>query len=156
MTTTPTNIVEAAKTVILGQFNGAFARFQVAAFGDLQRAGLNPAVAHKVAFDYGSDIGNALKTADGKSKFATTVAKAKENKSSLKISANAKGVNNSRTMSLVRAAQQMSDLFDENLFASRQLPTLSKELAEYVKECQQWADEQKMEWNGKPYPAEQD
>lgn len=145
MSTTATQ----TQAVIIGQFNGAFSRFQVAAYGDLKRAGLQPHIAHKIAFDYGSDIGSALvSNTDKKSTFATAVAKAKENKATLKISASMRNTNNSRTMSVVRACQQIADLFDENLFATRQLPQLSKELQEYVDECASWAKDREFVYDG--------
>jgi hypothetical protein len=122
-------------SVNLGQFNGAFSRFQTSAYGDLVRGGVEKPVAHKVAFDYGSDLGTAMKMPGT---FATAIGKAKENKATLKIGASVKGTNNTRTMSVIRASQQMSGLFEENLFLSRSMPKLAKELQDYLDECAEW------------------
>ena len=139
MATQAKNVVAPAKLVVtLGKFEGAFGKFQTSAYGDLVRGGIAKPIAHKVAFDYGSDIGTAMKL-DGK--FASAIGKAKENKSTLKIGATIKNTNNSRTMSVIRAAQQMSDLFDENLFSSRKMPTLSETLVEYLDDCKKWVAE---------------
>ncbi len=129
------NKSESILSVQLGQFTGMLAKIQTAAYGDLVRAGLEKPFAHKIAFDYASDLGNAMK-ADGK--FASQVGKAREGKSTLKLSASAKSVTVSRTMSIVRAAQQTADLFDEGLFKSRKMPALADNLAEYVADCAEW------------------
>ena len=78
--TLPTSANEQAtnKPVVIrcGDFSGAFSRFQVACYGDLKLAGFSAEVSHKVAFDYGSDIGNAIRNAsdDG---LASKIGKAK-------------------------------------------------------------------------------
>ena len=77
--TLPTSANEQTKPVVIrcGDFSGAFSRFQVACFGDLRLAGFSAEVSHKVAFDYGSDIGNAIRNAtdDG---LASKIGKAKK------------------------------------------------------------------------------
>jgi hypothetical protein len=133
-------------TVNLGQFSGMLAKIQTSAYGDLVRAGIEKPIAHKVAFDYASDLGNAMK-ADGK--FASQVGKAREGRSTLKLTAAAKSVTVSRTMSIIRAAQQTADLFDEGLFKTRQMPTLSDNLAEYLADCQEWTQGKSFVEDGK-------
>lgn len=128
---------EAIRTVNLGQFSGMLAKIQTSAYGDMVRAGIAKPIAHKVAFDYASDLGNAMKS-DGK--FASAVGKAREGRSTLKLTAAAKSVTVSRTMSIIRAAQQTADLFDEGLFKTRQLPELSENLAEYLTDCEDWTN----------------
>lgn len=138
-TTTPETTT--SKAIVLGRFNGAFAQFQVSCFFDLKAAGLEAKIAHKCAFDYGSDIGNAIRNADDS--LATKIGKAKKNGDS-RISLSGGGMTRtSRTMSLYRVAQQLDGLYSEGLLKSRHLEvdTLSKPLREYLTDCETWVSE---------------
>lgn len=134
---------EPVKTVILGKFQGAFGGFQQSAFVDLKAAGFTPEVAHKVAFDYGSDIGNAIRNAKDDS-LATKVAKAKKGGESRITLSGGGSVQTSRAMSLIRLCQQLANLKKEALINTLQVDEdrLDKNLVEYLDDCQTWASEQ--------------
>jgi len=142
--TLPTSEQATNKPVVIrcGDFSGAFSRFQVACFGDLRLAGFTPAVSHKVAFDYGSDIGNAIRNAtdDG---LASKIGKAKKDGESRITISGGGTTKTSRAMSLYRLVQQVDSLFREGLIASRKLTTeqLAENLQEYIEDCETWASE---------------
>lgn len=137
-TTTPTQ----SKAIVVGRFNGAFAPFQVSCFYDLKAAGINPMVAHKLAFDYGSDIGNAIRNAKDEA-LASKIGKAKSNGESRITLSGGGTTKQSRTMSIYRVVQQLDGLYREKLLTSRELDTdtLSKDLREYLDECEVWVSE---------------
>ena len=138
--------VAASKAIVIGKFPGAFGNFQSSAFYDLKAAGLKEVICHKVAFDYGSDLGNAIRNAkdDG---LSSKVAKAKTN-GDARISISGGGVTKtSRAMSLIRLAQQLDGLYKEKLVKSRHideenLTTGEGSLSEYLQECDEWATAQ--------------
>ncbi len=140
-----------SKPIKLGEFNGAFGKFQYSAFGDLKRAGFAPEVSHKVAMDYGSNIGDAMKNGDDES-FRNKIGKAKDTgESSIKISASGLTLT-SRAMSVLRAVQVIEGLHKEGLLASRKVSTDSLgekplKLQDYVSDCAKWASEQVWEDN---------
>ena len=142
--TLPTSANEQAKPVVIrcGDFSGAFSRFQVACFGDLRLAGFSAEVSHKVAFDYGSDIGNAIRNAtdDG---LASKIGKAKKDGESRITISGGGTTKTSRAMSVYRTVQQVDGLFREGLIASRKLTTeqLAENLQEYIEDCETWASE---------------
>ena len=142
--TLPTSATEQAKPVVIrcGDFSGAFSRFQVACFGDLRLAGFSAEVSHKVAFDYGSDIGNAIRNAtdDG---LASKIGKAKKDGESRITISGGGTTKTSRAMSLYRLVQQVDSLFREGLINSRKLTTeqLAENLQEYIEDCETWASE---------------
>lgn len=134
------------KAIKLGEFHGAFARFQTSCYYDLIAAGLTEQTSHKIAGDYGSDIGNAIRNAadDG---LTSKIGKAKKN-GDTRISISGGGLTKtSRTMSIYRVAQQLDNLYREGLLASRKLDTetLSKVLREYLDECSEWCAVQTFE-----------
>lgn len=132
---------EAKKTVVLGKFNGALGGFQASAFLDLKAGGFEPEVAHKIAFDYGSDLGNAIRNA-GDDGLASKVAKAKKGGDS-RISVSGGGsTKTSRSMSVIRLCQQLDNLYKENLLPSRKVEAMSETLTEYITDCEAWASEQ--------------
>ena len=137
--TLETPSVETVKPIILGKFGGAFSNFQISCFWDLKAAKLSAEVAHKIAFDYGSDIGNAFKSGDAE--LTSKVAKAKKDGSAKSKIAGGGSTRTSRTMSVYRAVQQIDSLYTEGLLASRELnvDTLTKQLREYIAECEEWA-----------------
>ena len=125
------------KAIKVGQFNGALCRFQVSAFGSFRRAGFSPEVSHKMAFDFGSDLGNLMATdADMNAK----VSKCKKDGTS-EISLTGKSnVITSRTMSVLRVCQVIDSLCSkEKLLSKRLIPELSENLREYVSDCEKWA-----------------
>jgi hypothetical protein len=131
--------VEQVKAIVAGRFNGALSRFQVSAYTDLVHAGLNKGTAHKIASDFGSDLGKLMATDE---KFAATIGKANKNgESRIKLSGGAK-VTTSRAMSIIRVAQVTDGLYMEGLLAERTVPQLSDTLQEYVAESDIWANEQ--------------
>lgn len=134
--------VEAPKAIILGRFPGAFGKFQDAAFVDLKACGLKPEIAHKVAQDYGADIGNAMRNGTD---FGTKVSKAKKDGES-RINLSGKGeTQTSRTMSIIRVCQVIDGLYSkEGLLKSRDVDfeSLNKSLREYLSECETWAKAQ--------------
>ncbi len=142
--TLPETATPQTKTPIkLGEFHGAFAKFQTCAYGELNRAGLPAEVSHKVANDFGSNIGDALRNASD-SDIAAKVAKAKSNGQS-QIKIGAKGfATTSYAMSLIRVVQVIDGLYSEGLLNSRALDTSSlvKQLGEYVAKSKVWASEQ--------------
>lgn len=138
-TTVETAKPEVVKEIILGKFPGAFGQFQGAAFTDLKAAGMDAKVAHKVAQDYGSDIGNAMRNG---TEFGTKVAKAKKT-GDARISLNGKGeTQTSRTMSIIRLCQQTENLYNEGLVKSRHVDfdNMTKTLIEYFESCEQWVE----------------
>jgi hypothetical protein len=133
---TPAIETPAKPTMEAGRFNGTFKTWQQEAFGDLRRAGLSMEVAHKVAQDFGSDMGRLIST--------DASAKAKVGKANgdglAAFSASLKGkVTTSRSMSTIRVCQQIAALYKEGLLETRIAPPLSKILAEYQTECAEWA-----------------
>ena len=130
----------------LGQYKGAFCKLQTSAYGDLVQGGLEKPIAHKVAMDYGSDIGRACAT-DGT--FRTKVNAAKEGKGRLQFKGSSM-VQFTNTMAVIRVAQVIATLADESLVASRELPPLNKELVEYLTKCAEWCNAEQVDENGKP------
>lgn len=126
-----------------GEFSGAFAKFQVSAYYDLKRAGFDTTVAHKVAFDFGSDIGNAIRNADDDA-LAAKVGKAKKDGSGSITLSGGGATTTSRTMSIIRLCQQTYNLHKEGLLKSCkvEMDNLSQNLTEYVEKCELWASEQ--------------
>lgn len=131
--------IEQVKSIIAGRFNGALSAFQKTAYTDLVHAGLSKGAAHKIASDFGSDLGKLMATDE---KFAAKVGKANTSGNSRITLSGGASVATSRAMSTVRVSQQMDMLFKEGLIAERKLPQLSETLTEYVNDSEQWAEEQ--------------
>ena len=147
MDTTTTETPTVKPTIKLAYFNGAFSKFQSSAYGELVRAGLSKQAAHKVANDFGSNIGDAMKNADSNKGIATSVGKAKkEGESRIKISGSGM-TTTSYAMSLIRVVQTVDGLFEEGLLDTREvaISSLSDNLQHYVANCNRWADEQNWE-----------
>lgn len=49
-------------SIVFGVFNGSLAGFATSAYGDMVQFGLKREVAHQVALDYMSDLGNAMRS----------------------------------------------------------------------------------------------
>ena len=127
------------KSVIAGKFNGSLSRFQLGAFNDLIWCKVDRGTAHKIASDFGSDLGRLMST---DAEFAAKVSKADKNGNS-KIALSGGGkVGTTRTMSIVRLSQQMYNLYKEGLISDRELPRMTSSLTEYFNECEEWAKEQ--------------
>ena len=146
-TTTPETTVE-SKAIILGKFKGAFGNFQASAFYDLKASGLKETICHKIAFDFGSDLGNAIRNAKDDS-LGVKVAKAKQNGDARITLSGGGATKTSRAMSLLRLAQQLDSLYKEKLVKSRHIdvdnvPVGEGSLSEYLTECDKWANSQ--EW----------
>lgn len=137
--TTIETFAQTASVIELGKFTGAFRQFQDNCFTDLKVAGIAPTTAHKVCNDLASDIGR-LMSADPD--IAARVSKAKKNgESRMAISAKAE-IQTSRSMSLWRISNEVYKLYKEGLLETRQLPKLSKSLAEYIVDCEAWVSKQ--------------
>jgi len=147
-TQNPPNETQATKPkpITLGEFNGAFGKFQLSAFGDLKRAGFSAEISHKVALDFGSSIGDAMRNGDDES-FRNKVGKAKKDgEASIRISASGM-TRTSKAMSLLRVVQTIEGLNKEELLNTRKvdIKTLSEgknSLQEYLAESGKWASEQ--------------
>ena len=125
-----------------GLFTGAFKNWQSAAFRDLFLGGLSKHVSHKIATDYGSDLGRLMSSEAGKG-FKQKIGKLSGDDGERKVSvAGAANIKASNAMSVIYVAQTLDKLFSENLLASRTMPELATELQEYVESCEDWAAEQ--------------
>jgi len=130
------------KTIRPGHFAGALSRFQVSAFGDLFRGGFSKQVSHKIATDFGSDLGRLMAT---DSEFSSKISKAnKEGESRIKLSGGGK-IKSSYAMSIIRTCQVIDGLYVEGLIEDRKVPVLTEKLSEYVETCKTWASEQNWE-----------
>lgn len=128
-----------------GVFSGVFKNWQVAAFRDLFLGGLSKHVSHKIATDYGSDLGRLMSSEAGKS-FKQKIGKLAGDDGERKISvAGAANIKASNAMSVIYVAQTLDKLFSENLLASRTMPELATELQDYIESCQEWSGEQTWE-----------
>lgn len=135
--------VKERKPIRCGDFQGAFGKFQLSAFGELNRAGFPREVSHKVAMDYGSNIGDAMRNGNDES-FRNKVGKAKKDgQSSIRISASGMTLT-SRAMSLIRVCQVIDGLYEEHLLDTRKIvqDNLSESLTQYVSDSAKWASEQ--------------
>ena len=144
---TATDNTTTAPAIVLnpGQFNGALSKFQVAAYGSMVRFGLDKHIAHKVAQDFGADMGNAMRNDD---KFAAKVGKAKKDGDSV-IKFSGKGSTlMTNSMSVVRTAQVIEGLADEEIISGS--PVLSQmvwsaNVADYIEDAELWA--KSVEWS---------
>ena len=129
--------------IVIGEFHGAFAPFTRSAYFTLKYAGLDAKIAHKIARDFGSDIGNALANAkDGD--LAAKVSKAKKDGTSdLKLSAKGSTAT-SPAMRVIRVCQVIDGLYMEALIASRkvELEVFTPELQDTIVQAGKWASEQ--------------
>ena len=131
------------RPIVLGEFHGAFSRFQTTAYGDLKRAGIASEVSHKVASDFGADIGNAIRNAEDDSLTAKVGKAKKDGEARIRLSGS--GITRTKgSMSLIRLVQVTDGLFDETLVSTRKVDTsnLGKSLTAYFNECVEWAKSQ--------------
>ena len=136
-TKTPTVKVEGIKA---GLFNGLLKNWQQTAWTDMVHAGIDKRLAHKIASDYGADLGRAM-VADGK--FKSKIGKLDDDgQRKIRMAAAPKAIATSNPMSIVYVVQTMDTLFVEELLASRKLPALSIGLQEYLAEQQEWCNGQ--------------
>lgn len=128
-----------SKPIRVGQFNGILAGFQAVVFRDLKYAGLEDKTAHKVAMDYGSQLGLAMRNDEN---IKTEVSKAnKHGMAKLSASFYDRLIMHN-AMSIYRVVQTIADLkAKETLISGYEvfgvLP-LAKRLNDYVKECELW------------------
>ncbi|SRR6266516_2228103 len=132
--------------IVLGRFSGMLAGFQVVVFRDLKFAGFNAKAAHKIAIDYGSQLGLAMRNDEN---IKTAVGKANKNSGIAKLSASFHDkliLHNA--MAIYRIVQSVEALYKENLVTEYSIVglKLASRLQEYVSECQLWADTQS--WEG--------
>lgn len=148
-TTQTTDTAVTRQAIKPGRFSGMLGALQVAAYGEFKRHGMTSHIAHKVAMDYGSDLGNAMKHKD--SDFNSKVSKAnKEGARGFKITGKTPGVTESRAMSLKVITQHLDALFDEGKNSTRLLVNrplleehnLNETLQEYLSDCEVWANSQ--------------
>jgi hypothetical protein len=127
------------QSIRCGHFTGMLGRFQLNAYNTLIACDVSHKVAHKISVDYGSDLGRLMASdAD----VASKVGKANDKgESRLSIKGSGK-IATKYSMSIVRLAQQMHDLYKEGLLAERDLPLTGKNLQDYLAVCQAWADVQ--------------
>jgi hypothetical protein len=136
--TTPAKTIVA---IVAGKFTGMLANFQVAAFGSLRKVGFSKEVAHKIASDYSSDLGNAMRSND---EFAAKVGKAKKDGDSV-IKLSGKGSTlMTNAMGAIRVAQVIESLDKEGLLCSAKLQPgdFAENIGDYIADCEQWATEQ--------------
>lgn len=141
-TTVPTN-TQAPKEVKLlktGYFSGMLAGFQVVVFRDLKYAGLDEMTAHKVAIDYGSQLGLAMRNDDN---IKTQVSKANKN-GQAKLSASFHDrLTMHNALAVYRVVQTIADLHaKERLITGYEVfgvLKLANRLEVYLKECEEWA-----------------
>lgn len=146
MTTTQiqsSNVVVPApdkKAIKLGLFPGAFGGFQRAFWHLMLASGIEKITAHKIAVDFGADLGRVMR-ADAD--VAATVSKAnKNNESYLKLSGRSIRVANSPAMEVNRICVLAEALFNEKLVTKRTLPApevLQERIRDYIAECDNWA-----------------
>lgn len=145
MTTTQAQAQAQAKAAIIpGKFNGMLANFQVSAYGTMVMFGIGKGVAHKIASDYASDLGNAMRSDD---EFAAKVSKAKKDGDSV-IRFTGKGSTKmTHAMAVIRVAQSLEALRKEKLIERTTLKAedFTPDIREYVESCEEWAKEQTWE-----------
>lgn len=124
-----------AMEIVAGHFSGMLGSFQLNAFNTMIACEVSRRIAHKIATDYGSDIGRMMRTSD---ELSSKVAKAnKLGESKLSIKGSGKLLT-TYSMSFVRVCQQMHELHKEGLIATKELPELSKDLRIYAEESEAW------------------
>jgi len=129
----------AKQKLIVGRFSGMLGAFQLNAYNTLIACKVNNVVAHKIAVDFGSDVGRMMKSDPD---LASKVSKAnKDGMSKLTIKGGGK-IATSPSMSVVRLAQQMHELYKEGLIAERDLPQVPLNLQEYIGDSEHWAQTQ--------------
>jgi hypothetical protein len=140
--------IESAEVKIVkiwcGEFNGAFKNFANACYNDLKFYGLPKEVAHKVASDFMSSLGDAMSQ---DSDLSAKVSKAKkEGESRFNLSGKSGYVKQSYAMSIARIAQELDKIRVEKLFCKPvsmeflvKNGFLSKELMAYLEKSEQWA-----------------
>ncbi len=140
--TAPTSSVESkpeVKPIKCGRFSGMLGRFQLNSYNTLLFVGMNNQVAHKVSVDFGSDLGRLMAS---DAEMASKVGKASKNgESRITIKGGGK-IANKYSMSIVRLAQQILDLYKEGLLAEHEMPEPATSLQEYLTLCKSWATEQ--------------
>lgn len=130
-----------AKPLDAGRFPGMLGSFQREFYNSLKACGVSAEVSHKVATDFGSDLGRAIRE---DSELASAVGKAnKNNESTFKITGKTARVANSYAMELKRVCQFMDDMASQKLIKRGTLPPLKDSLIEYLADCGKWAAEQK-------------
>lgn len=135
-------VANEVQVTIIGRFVGAFSQFQAAAFTDLKAAGIEPNIAHCIANDYGSDIGNAVRNGDD---FGSKISKAKKD-GEARISMTGKGnATMSNTMALLRVCQVTSGMVKEKLLKSHKvdLSRTSDDIQDYISRVEKRASEMK-------------
>jgi len=127
--------------IVAGKFTGMLSPFQVTAFGTMVHFGIKREVAHKVATDFGSDLGNAMRNSPD---FAAKVGKAKKSGESA-IKFTGKGENlMTNSMATVRVCQTLEGLVKEELLDRASLKTsdFAPGVRDYLTDCEVWAAEQ--------------
>lgn len=134
-------IAKALQAIVPGKFNGMLANFQVSAYGSLKAFGMSKEVAHKIANDYASDLGNAMRSDD---EFAAKVGKAKKNGDSVIKFSGKGGTKMTNAMAAIRVVQVLEGLRKEGLLSKATIKTsdFAEQVGEYITECETWATEQ--------------
>lgn len=142
MSTTQTNatVIPTTTTVadiICGKFSGMLSGFQKVVFRDMKFAGFTPEVSHKIAMDYASQLGNAMRNDDN---VRSKVGKANDSGVARMSGSFYDKLLMHNSMALVRIVQSQADLVKEKLLISYALnmDALSERLSEYVVECEEW------------------
>jgi hypothetical protein len=152
MSTTKNNsatVTAVSKSIVAGQFNGAFKSFASNWNCLLKYYGISPQVSHKIASDCMAALGLAM-SKEGADSLKATVSKANSSgEGSFKIGGKSGLTKHSYAMSIVRICQVIDSLKTEKL-TSKPIKIadleefLNEDLTKYVSECGQWASKQ--EW----------
>ncbi len=124
--------------VSLGKFNGMLAGFALSAYNTVFVCGIPRKVAHKVANDFASALGRAIKE---DSEMATKVAKAKKS-GEMKITGKLEASFKDDSASIVRACQILGSLVSEKLttkYPQINQASLDRDLVNYLETCEKWA-----------------
>ncbi len=135
-------VVPTSKPIRCGLFAGMLKNFQLGGYNTMIACGMSHRLSHKVALDYGSDLGRAMAI---DAEFASKVSKAnKDGESKLSGKFIAK-LRTERSMSIMRICQTLHSLYEEDLLGSKDLPVLSTNLQEYLELCTAWVKSQNWE-----------
>lgn len=130
------------KPIECGRFEGAFKPFATRFFNDLKFYGIPNKIAHKVAVDGMSSLGQAM---SNDADLAAKISKANKNgDGKFKLSGSSSLTKTSNSMMLIRLTQKLEELREEKLLSKalklNDLTDFIKpEVAEYLEECETWA-----------------
>lgn len=126
------------KAIIIGMFGGMLSGFQKVVFRDLKAAGFETKVAHKIAIDYGSQLGLAMKNDEN---IKTKVGKANSDGEARMSASFHDKLKMHDAMALYRVVQTVDGLVKEQLVNDYTIDglNLTSRLKYYISQCEQWA-----------------